>query len=286
MKSLTDAEFDMLIAEVEQDIVNLAKSQDASKKLEKALPGELEEEQNDMPAEMAAPEAPAEQAAPEMEASPEAPAEELAPEAPLEELAPEMEASPEMEDDSMDLDSIYSAMDEQELAEHYEAIKRAMEAAWSQQAPEQEQAPEMEAAPMELSEDDVQKTSILDKDSEEANGGDMKAGADMAKSEKSDEEKAALEQKLEEMKKSQEDLQSALEKLIKTASNGLPMRKAVTEITTKPQEPELSGDNLKKKALEITSQSLSKSERDMLNTWFIDGSNEKDVKELVKAKKA
>jgi len=236
---MTDAELNELISEVEQDFEDLRKSEGSLSKASKEAKEEMkkddlipEEEQSEMAApdmdQAAAPseEAPAmdapaadapaaEEAAPEMEA---APSEEMPSEMPPEEQ--------EMQGDEPNLEEIYGSMDEEELAEHYEAIKAAMASKWSSE-PMADDA-EMPAAEMGKAEE--------------------QAEAKEEKEESKEDDKDDAED--EEMKKYVSELETSVERLIKAQSSTLPSRKAVTEIVTKPgaeEVEELSADSFKRK---------------------------------------
>lgn len=275
---LTDAELNALIAEVERDVVSLAKSQTAEMKKDDQAPMDEEPVSEEAAEQAAAPagEAPA----------PEAPAPEAgAPEAPMEEPAmeePAMEAAPEDDQAPMDpamaedgeapmsleqLAAVYGDMDEQELEMHYEALKQALQKCWMKQSMTKDEYP-------------------TDK---KANGGEIKSGASMAKEEKAADEKPE-DKKDAEMDKSEHiaQLEASVESLVKALETKLPARKSFTEVndTTPAAEPELKGKDLQTKALELTKNALAKNEREMLNSFFVTGQGEAQVRELVKSKKA
>jgi hypothetical protein len=220
-------------------------------------------------AEAPAPEAPEMDAAPAMDAEPseEAPMDA----APMDEQAPP-EGDPAMGDEAPlsveQLVELYGDMPEEELSMHYEALKQALQKTWMKQAMEKGEYP-------------------TDK---KANGGEIKSGSEMAKKEQLAAAKpAAAAMEKTEDKEQIEKLEASVGSLIKALEAKLPARKSITEVVeegTKPQEPTLSGKDLQEKAKDLPKQSLAKSERELLNSFFVTGKGEEQVRELIKGKKA
>jgi len=281
MEKMTLEALDALIVDVEQEFAALAKSASvpAAKEIEAEgsggdpVKGKLakEEEKSEDKEEKEEQEEEQEEekvekddldAAPEMDA----PAEE-APE--QEQEAPEMEASGDEE-----LDAIYGEMDEEELQAHYEAIMRAAQSKFgAEEAPameEQQAAPEMEAPAeqeMQMSEKDEKKEEM----------------AKMAK------EIQSLSKSLSDKEEETKKLEETLGRLVKAASEKLPSRKSLTEddVITKggslnKSEPGMTKEQIDEKASKLTRQSLNKSERDVLNKWFVNGHGAEAVIELTK----
>lgn len=301
---LTDEELSDLINDVSLAYTELQKSlpksessqndSDESEVLSKAVP-EMEEEMEAPSEEVAAPaEAISEEeAAPAMEAEAleqeaQPAAEEMAAEEPVEEMAEAPVDESEMMDSQEvtpeELQAIYAEMDENEIREHYEAIRMVLEDRWAQEMqseeqeqPEMEQAPAMEAEPEQVE----QQLALSEKETEEVE--------ELAKSEESEEDnetEESLEKALEEnedLKKNLEALTTLVNKFSEIAVTGSPSRKSITEIGL--QKNEDNGKSLKDKAKEITKLPLSKSQRETLNGFFRDGANESEVEELVKAVK-
>lgn len=231
---------------------------------------EDEEQQEEIPAEEAA--APAE-AAPAEEIPAEEAQQEAAPEAPMgEEAAPEGEMG-EMEDEGYEPAEIYAAMDEDELAAHWEAIKHVISERWAaEEAPQQD---EMQAeAPMEAS--------------PEAPAPEPQDEEPAFKSE--DGEKEELKKNLaasqDSLKKSEESLALIFSALAKR----LPARKSVTSTHEMPSELKKSETTLtiKERAKKLaTTTQLTKSEQGSLVS-FLGGnvSAEAEVIKILNSKQA
>lgn len=274
---LTEEELNALITEVESDIVSLAKSEAVMQKDDELPAEEMQEE--DAMADAAMADAPATDDAPAddammddaaamedqaaLEDQMQAGAED---EIPAEDMVEDTQEGDEMQEGlSMeDLVAIYAEMDEQELEMHYEALRQALEMAWGAGVQKSEDC-----------EDDLQKPEAQEEETEE----------EMEKSEKeisveSDDSDLSAEEKIK-------ALESSIEGLVKALNSKLPQRKSITELeASSEKEPTISRDQLTKKAKELTALPLSKSERDVLNQFFVKGIGENQVLELIKAKKA
>jgi hypothetical protein len=278
---LTEIELNALIAEVENEVVSLAKSEAVMQKYDNELPAE--ELEDEAMAEQAMADANPEMDAPEMEAPmDEAAAQEAAPE--MDEMADDAvsedmvddAATDEMSEDlSMeDLVALYSEMDEQELELHYEAMRQALEKSWAKYDMEKQ---EMNKEECEEDDKDHHADKKEDKEDDEM--------------EKSEKQEVQIETSQSEVdaKEQVRILEESLENLVKALDSKLPTRKAITEIVednSKPVDKPLSKDALLKKANDLTTQPLTKSERDVLNKFFVHGIGEDLVQDLVKAKKA
>lgn len=265
IQSFTDKDLDNLIASIEESLDKaevLVKSKDLSKDededqeamkeappVAEAAPAEKPEEK--MPEEGMESQGEAEEAAPaEAEAATEGD----------EALESEAEEGPLSDEE---LEQIYGGMEPEELERHFMMIRQVLQSHYGQGEEPQEEAPEMpeqkqpEMAPEQMTQ----------------------------KSSKSD-ELVALKKTIEEQSKSIELLGKAFEALTK------PQRKAVTEIEyIKKSEieeisksKEMSKDDLKDLYLKINPGSLSKSERSVINNYFLNGENKREVEHIIQSK--
>jgi len=264
----TDQDIDNLIASVEETLEKaevLAKS--ASLKKEEEQKEQAQDEAMAAPAQDAAPvdQAPAEAAPAEEQAAPAAEEQAAADQAPADQqAAPEQgEQALESEEDAPlndeELQQIYSSMAPEELERHYSIIRQALQASYGEQAPEEQQAAPAEAAPAEAA----------------------PAAPEMEKSEKVME----LEKKIAEQAQAIEQITKAFEVLAK------PSRKSITDIQVMAKSEADSGQNgpmtqdeIKSKAGKLSPASLSKSERDLVNRFFLHGEGQQEVEKLINSK--
>jgi outer membrane biosynthesis protein TonB len=270
VQSFTDKDLDNLIASIEESL-DKAEVLAKSKTLKKD-DGEQDEAMEDAP--------PAAEAAPQ-EQSPgmgdqsmeQAPAQE-APEAP--EAAPSEEGEEALKDEGEDaplsdeeLAQIYGHMNPEELERHFMVIRQVLQSHYEQGGEEgQEQAPEAPeaAAAPQMPEEEQQEMAAQ-------------------KSAKED-ELIALKKTIEEQSKSIELLGKAFEALTK------PQRKAVTdveyirksEVEENSKSRNLSKDEIRDLYGKINPGSLSKGERSMVNNYFLNGENKKEVEQIIQSK--
>lgn len=271
MNMLTEQQIDSLIEELEADFATLAKSEAMQKD---ALLPEEEVVAQEQVREEPALEAPAEASEEELESAPqEEMLEEQVQEAPQEEQMQEEAMSDE--DHAMQLADFYQGLDESELQLHYEALVAAMQSMWESQAQEapQEQAQEEE---MPLAASELGKEEL---DSQNGELPKLDADKELLK-----EEVAKSEKKVKEMEKALEDLAKSLEAKL------LPQRKDITDISdvlakSEVEVLEKSAKEVKEDAFRLAkSTTLTKSERDVLNDYFLDNRKVKPVLELINKK--
>jgi hypothetical protein len=246
---------------------SLAKS---SLKKEEEPKEEEQKEQAAAPEQEAAP-APAEEApqeappAPEMEAQP-----------PQEEQPQAPEAAPEQGDEALqeeghedqpltdeELTQIYSSMSPDELERHFSVMRQVLGQAYAQdeqQAPQMESQPAPEAAPEAAPQQDDEM-------------------------QKSESKISALEKKIQEQDTALKVITQAFETLAR------PQRKSVTDMQfiakgeeTSSSKP-MTSEEIRKKANDLAkSSSLSKSEREMINRFFLYKEGADEVTKLINSK--
>jgi hypothetical protein len=280
----TDQDLDAIIASVEEALSKaevLAKSSlrkdgqedeeqeqeapaaDQAPEMQEQAPApdaQMDEQQAQAPSEEAPEEAPAqdEQAAPE-----EAPAQDEQMDEAQADQSLEQEAQGD-EDQALtdeELAQIYGSMDPQELERHYSVIRQMIEQAYAKA--EADESEEDESKEEEEKEED-------EKDEKES----------MEKSEKI----SALEKQIADQNKALENIAKAFEIIAK------PQRKAVTEIDfIRKSEAESSDktmtlEEVKAKANKLAPASLTKSERDQVNSFMLYGEGKEQIEKLIKSK--
>ena len=239
----TDKEIANLLNEVSE---TLAKSEKKAKLKKDDMP--LDEEQGMEQPEM---EQSPEQA-PEMDEAPmdEQPEMDEAPmeEQPSEEIAEESEDAPLSDEE---LQQVYGSMEPEELERHFMIIRQSLSQVYGEEGseqPEMEQ-PEMEAQP-----------------SEEEN---------------------AFKSEFSIVKKENLELKKSISKLAKAIENMSPVRKSVTGSLTKSEDnggETLTKSELTKKINEIVRKpTLSKSERQSINNFWLNGNDQEKVLEIIKS---
>jgi hypothetical protein len=276
IQSFTDKDLDNLIASIEESL-DKAEVLTKSKALKKD-DGEDEAMEDAPPAAEAAPDA---QMGMSSEGAPadagEQPEEAAAPEQGMGEGEGMGEGDEALQDEGQDaplsdeeLVQIYGSMQPEELERHFmviqEVLKHHAGEAEDQQQPEQPEQPEQAAQPPQMP----------------AEGEDQEQ---MAMKSSNDKEFAALKKTIEEQSKSIELLGKAFEALTK------PQRKAVTDIEyiKKSEAEETSKSNLSKDEIrdlytKINPGTLSKSERSMVNNYFLNGENKSEVEHIIQSK--
>ena len=290
-QQLTDAEIDQIIVEVEQTL-NKAEDLTKSKKegtLNKAIPPKEEpeapappqEEPAAPPPEAGSPEAPPPEdgsAPPEQESAPaasEAPAEEP----PMDGQAPAGGEEALSEDAPLtdeELEQIYGSMAPEELERHYMVIRQHMQAAYAQQDPGQQPAPEAPAPeqapppeqPMAMSEKAQNDLNKSEFDSLKAENVKMKAETESIKK-SLDLMAKALEVGFTPKRKSVEGLE-----FIKKSEADNPDAQPLSKSEIKSQINALYSDNSKV-------SSLSKSDRDAIDSYLLDGSGKETVEKIL-----
>lgn len=263
----------------EQDIDNLISSvENTLAKAESLAKSSLKKDEDEQPDEQAAP--PAQDAAPADEQPPQeaAPAPEMEQEQPPQEAAPEaQEAAPEQGEQELqeegqedqplsdeELSQIYSSMAPEELERHFAVMRQVLGQAYAQdeqQAPPAEQTPEAQQQAPEMPEqqDEMQKSESI--------------------------KISVLEKKIQEQDEALRVITQAFETLAR------PQRKSVTDMQfiAKGEETftskQMTVDEVKKKANDLAkSGSLTKSERDTINRFFLYKEGMEDVTKLINSK--
>jgi len=288
-KFFTDTEIDEILSAVEsslEEATSLAKSEDSTKNLKKEEGKEVFDEESDAPvleeSPEAAPEAPvSEEVAPAPAEESMAPTEESFEAAPEEEAAPQMapEEDPmaeepmgdEMGDEALEgegelsddeLHEIYASMDPSDLERHYMIVRSLLRDAYAKAEKEE-----------------VEKCGDVTKS-------ETKTKEDRLNKSESNE----VVKKLEELEKSNSELKSSLAQAVKAIKILVkPERKAVTnevEFVKKSEEEKqiekMSKEEIRTKLnIKVKDESLSKKDRDTINTYLLSGARDEDEKPVL-----
>jgi len=220
-----------------------------------------------------APAAEAKEAKPEGEAAP-APAEGEAPVAP----SADEGASGYDAEDIAQMDAMYMSMSKAELLAHHDSCVRALDAQGAEHthaAPAQPAAPAAPAAEAQAPAAEIDKCGDMSMSKSEPN-----AELELAKS-----EAAAANAKAEELQKNLAGIQEFLTQLVKKVPQG----KAITSLE-QVAKSEVSGDEKQLSKSEITEKlmkkaadpSLSKTDRDAINAFYLNQANFNTINHLLK----
>lgn len=293
---MKDSELKSILSEVESELKDLLKAE--SDKLAKAAPGE------DTPAEEASlsaegdapPDAPPADASPAPEASASAPGEESLGGDPGMDAGPADDLGGDPAGEAMDpeaLKAAYMDLPDDQLQLHLAAIKEAVMARMGGQgvdAPVAPPGPEASAPPAGPPPGAGAPAPAFkgEKDYVDgANGGEKLA---VKKSENS--EVAALKAELELQKAQAEKTDAALGSLVKAFTNvlGQPVRKAVTDLTFVPKTDgpaidvkNMSRSQVTEKLAQVTKDpSLKKSDRELIDSYYVNGVSLDKIAHLLK----
>lgn len=280
---IKDSELKAVLQEVKAELADLLKSEE---QLAKAVEDKPEEKSPEASA-------PAPEASPEASAEASPPAEESAPPAPNAEMsaAPGEGEAPAPQGDMMDqgagaegapegneieatadpetLKAEYAKLTPDELKMHYMAAKAALFEIMGQEqaAP----APAPEAAPPAAP--PAAEPAMKGEMKPEGNGGEVKA---LKKSE--DAEKVEqLEKTLQERNQEVELMAKALDMVLKT-----PVRKAITNIQTVPEQKAMTPEEVKQKLKQVAGSPLKKSDRDLINKFCVGSIGQDKIEHLLK----